>query len=116
MRALEYLTIRPPARYTNLDLWRDTFPKFPAFPHLKELAIVYHYSGYSAFDRSFWIYLDLVFKQEGVFPQSMEVDIRATFRSARPRSQWQRNLFFALPSLSRNRVVKFWGGREWGLF
>ena len=111
---LEYLTIRPLAHTTNLPFWQDAFRNFPSLPRLRELTLTVHYPRSSAFDMTFWTYMDGLIGQNGIFPRSMHIDIRVTFRSVRPGSGWVSRLFSSFSSLRRSRVVKLWGNSKYG--
>lgn len=113
MWSLEYLTIRPLAHRTDLPFWQDAFRNFPTLPRLRELTLTVHYPRSSAFDMTFWTYMDGLIGQNDIFPRSMHVDIRVTFRSVRPRSGWASRLFSSFNSLRRSRVVKLWGNCYW---
>ena len=104
---LESLTIGPQTHTTNYSFWHDAFQNFPASPHMRELAIVYHYRNARAFDRSCWVYFSGLFSRADIIRGSMQVDIYATIRSSSISYEQRQALYGALYSLRNCHSVTF---------
>jgi hypothetical protein len=104
---LESLTIGPQTHMTNYSFWHDAFQNFPPSPHMRELAIVYHYRNVRAFDPSCWVYFDSLFSRRDIFPRFMKVDVHATIRSSSFSYEQRQALYGALYSLRSCRSVTF---------